>query len=144
MCVCVCLCTWVSVSVGGGPWSVLTRAIKVYRHEAHLSIMLTGWPRPTPLLSEPQETSEKPDPALSGLGWVTPGRMKTWGERNKHLMIQGMFRGENGSCYPAFVSGPLKPTSFPGTLHKHLGGKFWTVTQFDGTSLHLEAWKPPM
>lgn len=64
------------VSVGGGPWSGLTRAIKVYKHEAHLSIMLTGCPHPTPLASERQETPEQPDPALrAGLGhsWYEEG-----------------------------------------------------------------------
>lgn len=56
MCVCLYLCAWVNVSVGGGPWSALTRAIKVYKHEAHLSVMLTGCPHPTPLVSEPQRS----------------------------------------------------------------------------------------
>lgn len=32
---------------GGGPWGSLTRAIKVYKCEAQLSIKLTGWPAPT-------------------------------------------------------------------------------------------------
>lgn len=33
---------------GGGPWGSLTRAIKVYKREAQLSIKLTGCPPPTP------------------------------------------------------------------------------------------------
>lgn len=54
------------VCVGGGSWGALTRAIKVYKHEAHLSIMLTGCPYPTLLLSEPQETPENLNPTLRG------------------------------------------------------------------------------
>lgn len=61
VCTAECVCWW--YSPGGGPWSALTRAIKVYKHEAHLSITLTGCPRPTPLVSEPQETPANPDPA---------------------------------------------------------------------------------
>lgn len=67
VCTAECVCWW--YSPGGGPWSALTRAIKVYKHEAHLSIMLTGCPHPTPLVSEPQETPTNPDPAQrAGLG----------------------------------------------------------------------------
>lgn len=92
---CVCVCEWVKVSVGGGPWSALTRAIKFYKHEAHLSIMLTGWPHLTPPVSEPQESPETPDWG-GGMGG------------NKHLMIQGMFKdGSKEAFTPAFVTAYL-------------------------------------
>ncbi len=45
---------------GGGLWSTMTRAIKVYKREAQLSIKLTGCPRPTLHLGEPHETPENP------------------------------------------------------------------------------------
>lgn len=52
---------------GGGPWSTLTRAIKVYKREAQLSIKLTGCPHPTLLLNEPHEIPREP---LTG-SWVS-------------------------------------------------------------------------
>lgn len=73
MCICdlcmymyFCLCVSVILAGGRGSWGALTRAIKVYKHEAHLSIMLTGCPYPTLLLSEPQETPENLNPTLRG------------------------------------------------------------------------------
>lgn len=60
LCVCVCAYVFLPYLPGGGPWSTVTRAIKVYKREAQLSIKLTGCPRPTLLLGEPHETPENP------------------------------------------------------------------------------------
>ena len=58
----VCVCAYVCLPYlpGGGPWSTLTRAIKVYKREAQLSIKLTGCPRPALLLAEPHENPREP------------------------------------------------------------------------------------
>lgn len=44
--VCVCICAF-ATPAGWGPWTTLTRAIKVYKREAQLSIKLTDCPYPT-------------------------------------------------------------------------------------------------
>lgn len=69
---------WVHVCLpylpGGGPWRSLTRAIKVYKREARLSVKLTGCPRPTLHWGEPHRTPENPwprfdrEPGYDGVG----------------------------------------------------------------------------
>lgn len=72
---------------GGGPWSTLTRAIKVYMREAQLSIKLTGCPHPNLLLNEPHEIPREPLTLLwqrAGLVWTGKGWTGTgWGYGEK-------------------------------------------------------------
>lgn len=81
--VCVCICAF-ATPAGWGPWTTLTRAIKVYKREAQLSVKLTDCPRPTLLWREPHETPENPWPrsdrelthagfARAGLFWAGTG-----------------------------------------------------------------------
>lgn len=72
----VCACVCLPYLPGGGPWSTMTRAIKVYKREAQLSIKLTGCPRPTLLSCEPHETPENPWPCCDrepGSVWAELG-----------------------------------------------------------------------
>lgn len=77
----LCVCVFAIPARWGPP---LTRAIKVYKREAQLSVKLTGCPHPTLHWGEPQETLENPWPCfdreLRCYGWVGLGWdwLKLW------------------------------------------------------------------